>query len=199
MSFLEERIKQVEEFYASLDQDLADFQAQAGYSCISGCSKCCKSPTIEATVLEMLPLASYLYKSKRAEQLYDKLIESSSSPLCVLYEPTQLIGGCTEYPYRALVCRLFGFSFTRDKTGQPVLLTCKDIKSEHAEAHEGVTQKAQNGMKVPIANIYYNTLTDIDYSLSQKSYPINEAMRLAIEMIFNHFQYTDDQDLPTAV
>jgi Fe-S-cluster containining protein len=194
MSYLEDKVLQVEAFYAKLDQDLADFQTVAKYGCISGCSKCCHAPHIEATILELLPLAFYLYKENTAEKIYDKLEQGTSSSLCALYEPIltgSRKGACSEYPYRALVCRLFGFSFTRDKTGKPNLLTCKDIKTEHTEAHEVITTKAQDGLEVPMASNYYTLLTDIDYHLSLKSYPINEAMRLAIEMVLNHFHYCE--------
>jgi hypothetical protein len=41
-----------------------------------------------------------------------------------------------------------------------------------------------------MANVYYTRLTEIDYHLSLKQYPINEAMRLAIELVLNHFHFT---------
>jgi len=193
MSHLEDISIQVENFYAALDTDLANFQQQANYSCISGCSKCCSSPNIETSILELLPYAFYLYKKNEAETVYDSLL-LNKSPICSLYQPVQTDirkGGCLDYPHRALICRLFGFSFTRDKLGKPVLLTCKDIKAHHAHAHEVITTKAQEGLTVPIANNYYNQLTDIDYNLSRQLYPINEAMRLAIEMVLNHFHYSE--------
>lgn len=196
MSYLEDKVIQVEAFYAALDEDLVQFHSEAKYGCLSGCSKCCHSPNIEATILELLPLAFALYKENTAEKTYDKLLNNNADSLCALYEPilTGLRkGACSAYPYRALVCRLFGSSFTRDKIGRPVLLTCKDIKAEHADAHEEITLKAQAGLPVPLANNYYTQLTDIDYHLTLKQYPINEAMRLAIEMVLNHFHYSEPE------
>lgn len=196
MSYLEDKVVQVEAFYAALDEDLAQFQAKAKYGCISGCSKCCHSPNIEATILELLPLAFNLYKENTAEKVYDKLLAHNADALCALYEPVLTgtrKGACSEYSYRALVCRLFGSSFTRDKIGLPVLLTCKDIKAEYPVAHEEITLSAQAGLMVPVANNYYNQLTDIDYHLTMRQYPINEAMRLAIEMVLNHFHYSEPE------
>jgi len=67
------------------------------------------------------------------------------------------------------------------------LLACKEIKTQHAEA----LFKAQQGMDVPLISNYYNQLTNIDYNLTQKQYPINEALKLAIEMVLNHFHYSE--------
>jgi Fe-S-cluster containining protein len=190
---LEETIIQVENFYTELDKDLAAFQSQSKLSCLAGCSACCHAPTIEATVLELLPLAFHLYKENKAEEFYDNLLSNESS-LCMLYKPVQTAlrkGACADYPYRALVCRLFGFSFNRDKAGKPVMLVCKDIKNNQPEAYETVSKEAQEGKELPIAGDYYMKLTDIDFYLTQHSYPINEAMRHALEMVMNHFHYAE--------
>ena len=193
MSHLENISIQVENFYTDLDKDLATFKSQANYSCIGGCSRCCSSPNVEASILELLPYAFYLYKNNTAENVYDSLL-LNKSPICNLYKPLQTVlqkGGCSDYQHRALICRLFGFSFTRDKTGTPTLLACKDIKATYADIYNAVNVQAEEGLLVPLATNYYNKLSDIDYSLSQKQYPINEAMRLAIEMVLNHYHYNE--------
>ena len=193
LSSIEEKVIQVEAFYSALDKELSAFRQTAGYGCVSGCSRCCQAPSVEATILEFLPLAFHLYKENTAVGMYDALSKNTSS-LCALYEPVFAAsrkGACSDYTYRALICRLFGFSFTRDKTGQPVLLTCNEIKTEHAAAHEVVSAKASEGAHVPLATAYFNQLTDIDYSLTRRQYPINEAMRLAIELVLTHFHYSE--------
>ena len=193
MSYIEDTVIQVEAFYKALDIELALFQIQAKYSCLSGCNKCCHSPNVETTILELLPFAFHLYKENKAEEMYDRLL-SNINPSCILFDPTNTItkkGGCSDYQYRALICRLFGFSFTRNKIGVPVLLACKEIKTQHAEAFENIELKARQGMDVPFVSNYYNQLTNIDYHLTLKQYPINEAMKLAIEMVLNHFHYCE--------
>jgi hypothetical protein len=54
-----------------------------------------------------------------------------------------------------------------------------------------MTTQAKQGLAVPLAHNYYTQLTDIDYHLAQTSYPMNVAMKLAIEMVMTHFHYTD--------
>ncbi len=190
---LEEKIFQVEQFYASLEIDLMEFQNESKLSCIKGCSSCCQSPEIETTILELLPLAFYLYKENKAEAFYDALLENPS-PTCALYNPIGTViqkGGCANYPYRALVCRLFGFSYTRDKIGKPKLLTCSTIKETHAEAYEKSIAHATDITTLPMASNYQSQLTAIDPNLSQQFYPINKAMIQAIEIVMTHFRYTN--------
>ena len=192
MTNLETTVHQVEALYASLTADLTVFQQQANYSCISGCSKCCQSPHIEATILELLPYAFHVYLNNCAEELYDKLAETNT-PLCILYEPIKAMvrkGAFADYAFRPLVCRLFGYSFAKDKLGQPDLITCKEIKNHFPKEVKNIAEQAKNHLELPMANVYYTRLTEIDYHLSLKQYPINEAMRLAIELVLNHFHFT---------
>ena len=196
MAHLEEISLKVEQFYTALDKDLNAFQTQANYACSAGCSKCCTSPNIEASILELLPYAFFLYKNNTAEIVYDRLLLNTSL-ICNLYQPLQTAlrkGGCSDYPHRALICRLFGFSFTRNKTGDSTLLACATIKNAYPDLSESLNSKAQEGWPVPMATNYYNQLTDIDYNLSKEQYPINEAMRLAIEMVLNHYHYSEPLD-----
>ncbi|HSZ25709.1 MAG TPA: YkgJ family cysteine cluster protein [Cytophagaceae bacterium] len=191
---LEEKIIQVESFYTDLDKDLATFQSQSNLSCLSGCSACCHSPEIEATVLELLPLALHLYKENQAEEFYKSLLTNESSSLCLLYKPILANlrkGACTEYQYRPMVCRLFGFSFIRDKESKPIMLTCKTIKSNQQKEYQEISNQAEQGLAVPFAGDYFMKLTNIDFYLTQHQYPINEAMRYALEMLLNHFHYTE--------
>lgn len=193
MSHLESLALKVQHFYLALDKDLASFQSQAKYSCLTGCSKCCQSPYIEATILECLPFAFHVYKASTAEAIYAHLLVHTSS-LCFLYQPSNSktnLGACASYTFRPLVCRLFGFSFSRDKLGTPTLIACKDIKSTFPAALSDVILEVKKQHQVPMAANYYTQLAAIDDNLSSKIYPINKAMSLAIEMVITHFHYTN--------
>lgn len=193
MSYLEDLITKVELFYKELDHDLLTYQNEAKYQCLTGCSRCCHSPNIEATVLELLPLAFHLYKENLANHFYEQL-DQHLSPLCVLFEPINAIvrkGACAQYEFRPMVCRLFAFSFTRNKFGKPTLLTCKEIKTNYVDACNFVSERVNQGMEVPMATNYYTSLSAIDHHLTRTSYPINEAMRLAIELVMNHFHFSE--------
>jgi Fe-S-cluster containining protein len=191
---LEEKIAQVESLFVEIDRDLSAFQAKSGLSCTAGCSACCRKPDIEATVLEFLPLAFFLYKENKADEFYELLTQDPVSPVCVLYHPVQNItskGGCSIYSQRGFICRVFGFSFTRDKNGLPKLATCREIKTKNASAYEAVNEMAATDPSLPMMSNYHARLTEIDPYHSQKLYPINEAIRRSLEIVGNHFFYKE--------
>ena len=197
---LAEKVNAVTNFYTELNADLANLQTKSGLSCLSGCSNCCKSPNVGATILELLPFAYHLYQENKAELLYDELITNPQTAICMLYKPalTPLNnGGCSDYTYRAMICRLFGFSFRRNKENKPEMVTCKEIKTAYPVAYQELTQQAEAGMLVPQISYYHSKLSAIDYPLSQEQYPINKAIELALEMVLNHFYYAETESIET--
>jgi len=188
---LEEKVESVKKVFEILDQQISDFQSSTSLHCKFGCGKCCFKPDIEATILEFLPFAYYLYHQNLAEQWLEK-INQSESGICLILNPTQAGAGlCTEYPHRGLICRLFGYSARTNKYGKKELITCQIIKSEQAEAYEQAVLKIESGTDVPIMNQFYMQLHAIDFELTQNFYPINEAIKRAIETVLQYYVYRD--------
>ncbi len=161
------------------------FSKTGNLHCVAGCHHCCLKKDISASPLEFLPLAYHLYRTGQAESFYEKLECSQPDSLCILFSALQSEGGCIEYKYRGLICRLFGFSVNLDKLGQSRLVTCKTIKeSENCQQ----LQPAQLA-KAPKATDYYMRLTAIDFSLANESRPINEAIRRALEIVMTYYMY----------
>ena len=186
-----EKANAVAEVFDELDERIATFQANTTLHCKFGCGKCCFKPDIEASVLEFLPFALYLHQNKLAEQWLEKL-ESTSDPLCLILNPTQAGAGlCSEYKHRGLICRLFGYSARTNKYGMKELVTCQIIKTEQAEAYQSATAKIEAGLEVPVMNQVYMQLHAIDFELAQKFYPINQAIRHAIETVLQYYAYRD--------
>lgn len=192
--FLSAKVKEVERLFKALDEDIAQFQQKSKLGCISGCGECCKKPDIEATVLEMLPHAYYLYKNKRADEQWEKLKEYNSS-ICIIFTSPggEQKGFCSEYTTRGFICRLFGFSAVLTKEGQPSLATCKYIKTSQAQAYQEAVESIKRGEHVPVMSEYYMKLYAIDANLSTKFYPINTAIQLAIEEVLSYFAYRSDE------
>jgi Fe-S-cluster containining protein len=183
-----EKIRAVEAVFDNLDKEIASFQSWSSLSCKIGCGKCCYKAEIEATILEFLPFAEFLYQQDKAFEWLEK--SATADPLCVILNPLQ--GGtglCSEYKHRGLICRLFGFSARTNKYGKKELVTCQVIKEEHPTNFKHAIQHIDTGSDVPIMNHHYMRLHAIDYELTHEFFPINEAIKRAIEVILHYHAY----------
>lgn len=186
---IEEKVTLVEHVFEKLDQEIAGFQNWSGLHCKFGCGKCCFKPDIEATILEFLPFAHFLYKEGRAEQWLDQLTTTDST-ICLILNPTQEGAGlCTQYKHRGLICRLFGYSARTNKYGTRELVTCQIIKTEQATAYENAVQEITQEGTVPVMSQYYMQLHSIDFELAREFFPINVAMRKAVETVLQYYAY----------
>ncbi len=184
-----QKVQAVEEVFLHLDQEIEKFQEWSTLGCKLGCGKCCYKPDIEATILEFLPFAHYLYEHDQALTWLNKLKENQES-ICQIFKPSSNGGGsCSQYPYRGLICRLFGFSARTDKYGKRELVTCQIIKSEQAGAFKETQKKIQDGAPLPVMTQYAMRLHAIDPVLSLDYYPINEAIRRAVETVLHYYAY----------
>ena len=52
-------------------------------------------------------------------------------------------------------------------------------------------EKVRSDEPVPVMNQYYMRLMAIDPDLGRQFYPINKALKLAIEMVMHHYAYDD--------
>ena len=190
---MEDKVKAVEQVFEKLDQEIAQFQAWSTLHCKFGCGKCCFKPDIEATILEFLPFALYLHTNDQAEKWLDKLRETNDS-ICKILNPTQQGAGlCTEYKHRGLICRLFGFSARTNKYGKKELVTCEIIKTEQVKQYAKAYEKTeQENESIPVMHQYYMQLHAIDYELTKDFYPINQAIRKAIETVLAYYAYRNN-------
>lgn len=188
---LEEKVSAVEAVFEKLDQEIASFQKGSGLHCKFGCGKCCFKADIEATPLEFLPFALYLYKNELAFEWLERLKNAPSS-ICLILNPTQSGAGlCSEYKHRGLICRLFGYSARTNKYSQKEYVTCQIIKTEQQENYEAASKKVEEGGAIPVMNQFYMQLHSIDMELTRDFYPINEAIRKAIEKVLSYYAYRE--------
>jgi Fe-S-cluster containining protein len=186
---LEEKVAAVEKVFDNLDREISDFQSWSSLHCKFGCGKCCFKPDIEATILEFLPFAIHLYKENKAEEWLTKLTDSDSTT-CLILNPIQAGAGlCSEYKHRGLICRLFGYSARTNKYSQRELITCQLIKSEQSEAYVAAEAEIKQGKEVPVMSNYYMQLHSIDFELTRDFYPINTAIKKALETVLQYYAY----------
>jgi Fe-S-cluster containining protein len=185
-----EKVRAVEEVFEKLDREISTFQSWSGLHCAWGCGKCCFKADIEATILEFLPFAHYLHTQNLAFEWLEK-IKSSDAAICHILNPTQPGAGlCSEYKYRGLICRLFGYSARTNKYGTKELVTCQIIKTEQQQPYEAAAQIVEE-KPVPVMNQFYMQLHAIDFELTREFFPINEAIKRAIEVILHYYAYRD--------
>ena len=189
---IEQRVNLVEALFAQLEIEIVQFQKCTSLSCVAGCGKCCATPEIDASPLEFLPWAFHLFLSGKAESVLS-VLKNTISTNCFIYNPLSLVdknkGNCSDYQYRGLICRLFGFGANTGKYGQYRLATCKIIKENQKEAFEKTTKEINEGLPVPIFTDYYMNLSQIDFRLGNIIVPVNKALILAIEEVLQYYAY----------
>jgi hypothetical protein len=189
---IEQKVRQVEELFERLDNEITAFKSETSLHCLVGCGKCCSKPDIDASPLEFLPWALYLFLNGKAEEVLLEL-DNSLITTCHIYRPLALLeeynGSCSNYRYRGLICRLFGYAASRDKYGELRLATCKIIKENQLENFNNTEEAISKGLYVPIFTDYYMQLYQIDYRLATTMLPINEALRIAIEEVLHYYAY----------
>jgi hypothetical protein len=90
-----------------------------------------------------------------------------------------------------LICRLFGYSARVNKYGGKELVTCQIIKTEQNDAYVTSQKTISEGGDVPVMSHYYMQLHAIDPDLTRDFYPINVAMRRAIEVVMQYYAYRE--------
>lgn len=172
--------------YAQIDRLTDVFLATTQLHCPIGCGWCCSSPHVEATPLEMLPLAVELFRRGEAELWLERLGGENETSICLFYHPDPLVSGngrCDAYPWRPTLCRLFGWSTVTNKSGQPELLACKRHQAMMPEFVERATDAIANGWEAPNLVALSQQVTNIDPDLGRQRMPINQALRVALERV----------------
>lgn len=189
---IEKKVYEIELLFDKLEIELATFTSTTHLFCNAGCGKCCTNPTMEASPLEFLPWAFHLFKIGEAENTLEKLAKHTK-PICFNYIPTSDTnlnqGSCNTYKYRGLVCRLFGYSATKDKFAQLRLATCSIIKEQQTENYKAANEAINNGLNVPIFTDYYMNLSQIDFRLGNIYVHINKALQMALEEVLQYYAY----------
>ncbi|HEY9044090.1 MAG TPA: YkgJ family cysteine cluster protein [Rheinheimera sp.] len=200
MQRLRELSRRVEAVYGEIAETFSAYQQQRGLNCRSGCGECCLQPTIEATVLEMIPLALHLFDQGKAEQTLTQLEELTEPQGCFFYQKLSFDGKqgqCSVYQHRPSICRLFGASGYRDKQGKTALSACKVIKADQPTAYQQ-TLIAMESDPPPMMIMAKEQVNELDYEMGKQQLPINEALRHALDKVLFKAWYSglnDDQQI----
>jgi len=189
---IEEKVKQVEALFDRLEIEITAFKSETHLYCNAGCGKCCSTPNIDASPLEFLPWAFHLFLNGKAEETLVEL-KNNEVKNCHLYRSISILeyqkGSCSNYRYRGLVCRLFGYAANTDKFGKLRMATCKIIKEQQTENFTKAEELINKKIYVPIFSDYYMRLAQIDLRMGVILIPINEALKIAIEEVLSYYAY----------
>ncbi len=182
--------------FQSLDEEVMSFALTQSVRCLPGCGACCQSPNIETTVAEMLPLAYELFQKGNAEDSAWNWSEEQGAA-CPQYEshpdrPAQ--GRCRTYAFRPAICRLFGYSGFRDKSGAIRFATCRNIQAQEGERIQSIEGRLNRGEStIPFLAEVHERVAEIGGNLAWEILAINEALRRALEIIGLDARLTDFQ------
>ncbi len=149
-------------------------QIQKSFPSCDGCRECCNTPAynIEATVLEFIPLAVHFSQVNLLDKWLDRVEQATEEDICVLFDPDNSKGGCTYHAFRPLICRLFSASLVvRKNIIQP--LSCRYLRN-NLMSHIA---------ELPNAQDYFSKLLSIDFFLASSRYPINTALKKALQYV----------------
>ena len=171
-------------------QTYSRYQNDRKLFCRSGCGECCLHPGIEASVLEMLPLALHLYAAGVAESTLEDLRQHDRAD-CYFYQASsedRKSGQCGVYPYRPAVCRMFGAAGYRGREGEVLLSICKVIRSDEPEAVIA-TERSLQTETPPMMGNHKAQIAQLDYELSKENMPIKQATEAALEKVLTKAHY----------
>ncbi|MFH1553157.1 MAG: YkgJ family cysteine cluster protein, partial [Candidatus Omnitrophota bacterium] len=90
-------------------------------------------------------------------------------------------GRCLVYPFRGMVCRIFGFSALKDKYGNLRLATCSILKKNHPDKAKKAQELLDSGYQAPVITSFSMRMRGINPDLGGKLLPINQAIKAAME------------------
>lgn len=181
---MQDSVVRVRDRFAAVDLELARFAGGSGLACPPGCGACCLSPEVEATVLEMGPMAEALVEEGRAEEVLEALASSFEPGPCVMYHPDPTDpkrGRCSAYASRPLLCRVFAFGTRRERSGRLALVSCRTMRALDPEAMARVEANDILLRAAPVMSDHAHALGTDFPGHGAHALPINGALRIALE------------------
>ena len=180
-------IRDMMALFEDIDRQTEAFSKQTTLRCKAGCGACCENPDVETTVVEVLPLAVYLWSHGLGPCKVEEIRSKISQGACVFFEPAPNASGqgrCGIYAYRPGLCRLFGFAARKDKYEKQAFVTCKVIKENQPyECKRTQEQLIKGALSAPLLNAHSFSVANIDPVLGRKLMFINQAIEIALEKV----------------
>lgn len=193
---MDDRVPRVVAEFRAVDRAIEVFVATSQLACPPGCGACCNSPEVEASTIELLPMAEALVAEGLADVALAALDDALSRGLrgaapgepapsrCVMFRPDlsdPARGRCGAYTVRPLVCRLFGFGTRGTRTGRTELVACRVMRSFDPVRMQHVEGDSAALALAPVMADHAQAL-GVEGEVSRLR-PINHALRDALERV----------------
>lgn len=186
MDHASDLVQRVVTHFEELDRATARYGGAVGISCPPGCGRCCQNPQIEATVLDMIPVARELLRDadgNAIDEIYQRALAEES---CIFFKQDahdRSKGRCGIYPLRPSLCRLFGFAPRSGKHGAMEHVGC----GVHKEMDPGINARAEAYLRTKPQVADYQTsaqrLASIQPNLAESRGPLNKKLAEALDYL----------------
>ena len=172
-----------------MSDSFSSYQSSTGWNCLPSCGKCCLNPEVDASILEMIPMAYSIYLEGKLDEWLDKL-QTTKQEHCIVYEQglKEGEGKCGRYNDRPSLCRMFGVSGHYNKQHEISLSVCKLIKEKYKLFDQELKGSKQ---ETPMMADWSMKLASINPQLIQDKMPINKALLGALEKVAFTLQFQD--------
>ncbi len=175
--------------YVAMFESYSKYQKVSGLHCPSGCGACCTNPDIEASPLEMLPMALYLLECGKLNKAFFEKLDMSC--YCFAYQADSTDkkkGYCEQYQNRPSVCRMFGVAGFRKKDQSLTLAVCKKLKEDNKATYESLMT---NIGEAPLMEKWSTRIRVLDPELGLNYHKINQALKIISEKILTLKNYEE--------
>lgn len=177
--------------YEEMSSAFSIAQTKNNLQCPSNCGRCCENPSIEASVLEMLPMALYLHDNNLVDTYLEKIDQAmTTTQYCIGLQNNR----CHLHQYRPTICRMFGVSGHLDKNRNLKASICKVLKEHNPEDSHKIISNPENH-NLPIMTHWSSKLLTLEPELLSKQIHINLALRQAIQKVELYLQYSEQEDV----
>lgn len=173
--------------YEEMSREFSLAQSGNNLQCPSDCGRCCKNPSIEASVLEMLPMALYFHDNNLTDHYLQEIEQSmQTNQFCIGIKNNR----CHLYQTRPSICRMFGVSAYLDKNRNAQASICKTLKEIYPEDARKVLDNPLEH-QLPVMTHWSSKLLTLEPGLESPKMHINLALKKAIEKVELYLSYTE--------
>lgn len=190
------RLHDVDAIYGAIADAQALFRASAEdrgapVACPPGCGACCTTFIPDVMPLEAQRLAHFILAEKPGAKARLESFQPALHSGCPFWDEDRPGENCTVYPARPLICRLFGFSAVRGKSGGPEFSLCR-----HMAGHAGIPRRLSGdriaeayGRFPPHMADFAGELAALDPHESGRRLSLPEALEEAIPRVAMALHY----------